>query len=191
MTIIEKWFKMLNSFSDIKAAIEEKGGSVSGYSGYAKGARSIYSAGAYTPKHTYPRGNIQERMAFCKNVKEEIRQAIAGSGVECGEDVPLSEYGNKIRQISTVPLRIITEVIYMKYNEQCNIQLEAEGGRLPYKWKMSNEGFAIPGISLAEDGVVTGAPTIGGASINKNVTVTDASGKTVKKRICFIIISQA
>lgn len=48
----------------------------------------------------------------------------------------------------------------------------------------------IPGISLAEDGVVTGAPTIGGASINKNVTVTDASGKTVKKRICFVIISQ-
>lgn len=45
-------------------------------------------------------------------------------------------------------------------------------------------------ISLAEDGVVTGAPTIGGASINKNVTVTDASGKTVKKRICFVIISQ-
>ena len=39
------------------------------------------------------------RMAF--DSKEDIRNAIETKGVECGTDVPLSHYGDKIRSIKT------------------------------------------------------------------------------------------
>lgn len=106
MTIVSKWSLMLASFADIASAIAEMGGSVSGgYATYAQGVRSIYSSAEYTPQNTYPEKsaylatNICNQILFCAAVKEEIRQAIIDGGVECGADVPLSQYGDKIRQI--------------------------------------------------------------------------------------------
>ncbi len=179
MTIVEKLQLMMSSFEDIRAAIIEKGGSVSGgYANYAKGVRSVYSTDAYTPEYTYPQGGgIQNIIEFCKNVKEEIRQAIIAGKETCGEDVPLSEYGNKIREINNKPQIITpsgTEVGYL--SKPCNYQLEATGGKPPYTW--SSDLWWLYGTRLNSDGTITGTPTMAG-SFNCRITVTDSAGKSV------------
>ncbi len=183
MTIIEKWQKMMSSFADIKAAIIEKDGVVSGgYANYAKGVRSIYDNAEYTPEYTYPsKGGISERMAFLKQVKEEIRQAIIGGGVDCGEDVPLSEYGNKIREIRAAPQILTKPYTTIGYfDKPCNYQLEATDGTPPYTW--SSDLWWLYGTHLNSDGTITGTPTMAGSS-NCRITVTDAKGKSATVQI--------
>lgn len=84
MTICEKFKLMMASFADIKAAIIEKGVTVTGgYSEYAKNIRKIYSDENYTPEYQYPTEkppimqyliNLYNRITFCYAVKQEIRQ---------------------------------------------------------------------------------------------------------------------
>ena len=191
MTIVEKWRLMLSAFADIKAAIIENDGvEINGYEAYAKGVRSIYSTDEYIPQYTYPNGSdVLDRAEFCINVKEEIRQAIIDGGVECDENVPLSEYGNKIREISD-PIQILTQsdtvIGYM--GEPCNYQLEATGGTPPYTW--STDAWWLFGTRLNSDGTITGTPTRS-MSGNCSVTVTDAKGKSTTITLWLRIAKEA
>lgn len=79
MTICEKFKLMMASFADIKAAIIEKGVTVTGgYSEYAKNIRKIYSDENYTPEYQYPTEkspimqyliNLYNRITFCYAVQ--------------------------------------------------------------------------------------------------------------------------
>ena len=52
MTICEKFKLMMASFEDIRAAIAEKGGTVTGgYADYAKNIRNLYSNDTYAPQY--------------------------------------------------------------------------------------------------------------------------------------------
>lgn len=184
MTIAEKWQLMMSSFADIEAAILEMDGAVGGgYANYAKGVRSIYSTDAYKPEYTYPAKSllqgqyINSLLAFCACVKEEIRQAIIDGGVECDESVPLSEYGNKIREINVAP-QIVTRPYTTVgcFDEPCNYKLEASGGKPPYTW--SSDLWWMLGTRLNPDGTITGTPTFA-CTGNNRITVTDAAGKSV------------
>lgn len=121
MTICEKLQLMMSSFADIRAAIIEKGGTVTGgYADYAKNIRQLYSDDEYTPKYQYPTEkppiiqyliNLYNRIVFCYAVKQEIRQAIIDGGVDVPDDTPFSEYGDKIRQIQR--FEITTSNLYL------------------------------------------------------------------------------
>lgn len=184
MTIAERWKKMLSSFADIKAAATEKGGSVTNCSSYAKGVRSIYSSEEYEPKYTYPpksliQGqNICNQLAFGLNIKEEIRQAITDGGVECGADIPLSQYGDKIRQLG-VELEIIPFNIDIgEYSDSFTTQLQARGGKPPYKWQRLYGGG---GLELSSDGMLSGNVAVGDGMYKMCVQVTDSTGKQIQK----------
>lgn len=125
MTICEKFKLMMASFADIKAAIIEKGGTVTGgYADYAKNIRNLYSNDIYTSQYQYPTEkppimqyliNLYNRITFCYAVKQEIRQAIIDGGVDVPDDTPFSEYGDKIRQIQL--FEITTNLIKFRQNE--------------------------------------------------------------------------
>ena len=99
MTICEKFKLMMASFADIKAAIAEKGGTVTGgYADYAKNIRNLYSNDTYAPQYQYPTEkspimqyliNLYNRITFCYAVKQEIRQAIIDGGVDVPDDTNL------------------------------------------------------------------------------------------------------
>ena len=99
MTICEKFKLMMASFADIKAAIAEKGGTVTGgYADYAKNIRNLYSNDTYAPQYKYPTEkspimqyliNLYNRITFCYAVKQEIRQAIIDGGVDVPDDTNL------------------------------------------------------------------------------------------------------
>ena len=99
MTICEKFKLMMASFADIRAAIAEKGGTVTGgYADYAKNIRNLYSNDTYAPQYKYPTEkspimqyliNLYNRITFCYAVKQEIRQAIIDGGVDVPDDTNL------------------------------------------------------------------------------------------------------
>jgi hypothetical protein len=187
---------MLASFADIKSAIEEMGGSVSGgYATYAQGVRLIYSSDSYTPQNTYPEKsaflttNICNQILFCAACKEEIRQAIIDGGVECGTDVPLSEYGNKIREISVFEIVTNTLLPYAECYTEYSAQLEARGGKPPYTWAFAG-GIKPVGITINSDGSVTGTPVRNGGYGAVRVTCTDSTGKTLQKTISIYVIGK-
>lgn len=191
MTITDKWSLMLASFADIKAAVEEMGGSVgTGYAEYAKGVRSIYSSEEYTPKYTYPAHSemyiqyIFSQIMFCAAVKEEIRLAIVDGGVECGTDVPLSEYGDKIRQINLFAITTTT-LPEAEYSIPYTAQLEAKGGTPPYTWEYI--GYGPVGMKISEDGIVTFTPTTTGRYNIPTFTCADSTGKTLTAKIPILV----
>ena len=192
MTITDKWSLMLTSFADIKAAVEEMGGSVgTGYASYAKGVRSIYSSESYTPQYTYPERSemymqyIFSQIMFCAAVKEEIRLAIVDGGVDCDETVPLSEYGDKIRQINLFGI-ITTELPQAEYSIPYTAQLEAKGGTPPYTWEFTS-GIMPPGITINADGTITGTPTQSGYYTYMCITCTDSVGKSETKKFKLLV----
>ena len=99
MTICEKFKLMMASFANIRAAIVEKGGTVTGgYADYAKNIRNLYSNDTYTSQYQYPTEkspimqyliNLYNRITFCYAVKQEIRQAIIDGGVDVPDDTNL------------------------------------------------------------------------------------------------------
>ena len=190
MTICEKFKLMMASFADIKAAIIEKGVTVTGgYSEYAKNIHKIYSDENYTPEYQYPTEkppimqyliNLYNRITFCYAVKQEIRQAIIDGGVDVPDDTPFSEYGDKIRQIQR--FEITTSNLYLgEYKTECRGQLTAQGGSPPYSWEQT-WGSNIPGITMTSDGTISGTPMQTGG-YNWGVQVTDSNGKTLSKDI--------
>ena len=205
MTIVEKWRLMMSSFADIKAAIIEMGGTLpegKGYNRYANAVRSIYSD-TYADEYEYPKNTVEpikrvipvayalELVVWCKAIKEQIRQAIIGGGVECGEAVPLSEYGNKIREISTAPQILTADDTVVGYvGKPCNYQLEASGGTPPYTW--STDAWWLYGTRLNSDGTITGTSTMSTSmSGNCSITVTDAAGKSTTVQIWLRIAKEA
>ncbi len=196
MTILEKWQLMMSSFSDIRAAIIEKGGNIpdnKGYNRYANAIRQLYGD-TYTDEYAYPErlpvviSNIINYVYWCKAVKEQIRQAIIGGGVECGVDVPLSEYGDKIREIQV--LQIVTSEVVAEYDTLITEQLQASGGQPPYKWSYTNS-LRPPGCTITEDGILSGTPTVGNELRYIYMKVTDATGRTAQRRIGFRIKSKS
>ncbi len=181
----------MESFADIAAAITEKGVTIhngKGYSSYANAVRQIYSD-AYTDEYEYPAKKQNpvmyalELIVWCKTIKEQIRQAIIDGGVECDETVPLSEYGNKIRQIaSEQPLEIVTQRLPDgMYDTAYSAQLEATGGKEPYTWKFKR-GILPKGLGINPDGTVTGTPTAAISISLLYVSCTDSAGNTVSKK---------
>jgi hypothetical protein len=78
------------------------------------------------------------------------------------------------------PLVIKTTSLPKAYlHQQYRVQLEAEGGISPLKWKVTS-GSLPSGITLAEDGILSGIPTESG-EFRFAVTVTD-SGKPAHER---------
>lgn len=188
MTIVDKWRLMMSSFADIKAAIIEKGGTVpdgKGYNRYANAVRQIYSD-TYTDEYQYPEkvhiiiSYVADLVRWCKAIKEQIRIAIVDGGVECSTDVPLSEYGNKIRQIQV--FEIITNEVTMEYGIECSIQLEAKGGTPPYTWAYEY-GLRPAGMTLNSNGVLSGTPTTTGYLSAWYVSCKDSTGRSLVKNI--------
>lgn len=72
-------------------------------------------------------------------------------------------------------LRIIEiEHFQLKMGINCSIQLKAEGGTPPYKWKAEN----LPvGMQLL-DGKIIGVPALGGGKFPLQITIEDKEGKT-------------
>jgi len=64
-------------------------------------------------------------------------------------------------------------------------QLEANGGIAPYKWTIS-DGDLPEGVTLAEDGEISGEPTTAGGSMF-TVQVTDAEMKTTTRALMLTI----
>lgn len=98
-------------------------------------------------------------MTICEKFKlmmasfADIKAAIAEKGgVDVPDDTPFSEYGDKIRQIQL--FEITTNLIKFRQNEKFSIQMEAVGGKPPYKWEHS--GYAPKGMNFSEDGLLSG-----------------------------------
>lgn len=194
MTIVQKWRQRKSSFADIAAAITEKGVSIhegKGYNRYANAVRQIYSD-VYTDEYEYPAQYVEplkraipaayalELVVWCRRIKEQIRQAIIDGGVDCDETVPLSEYGNKIRQISA--LEIVTTYIGFAYDVWHSAQLEAKGGTPPYTWSYVS-GACPPGLSLSSDGILSGAPKNTGYYGAFCVACEDSEGQRIENRV--------
>lgn len=126
MTICEKFKLMMASFADIKAAIAEKGGTVTGgYADYAKNIRNLYSNDTYAPQYQYPTEkspimqyliNLYNRITFCYAVKQEIRQAIIDGGVD-------HRFQNMVIKFVKYSVLRLRQVICI----WANIRLNAEG----------------------------------------------------------------
>ena len=197
MTITDKWRLMMSSFADIKSAISEKGGTLPAggygeYGGYAWGVQSIYEPRPNTAQILYPDTSdmpeaerAQTLVAFCTDVKEEIRRAIVDGGVECGDEVPLSEYGDKIRQIDVLRITSGSDVTIGEYGTPATGQLTAEGGTPPYTWSIfKNMSDPLPsGLTFSADGTFTGTVKNVGLYSGRVFVVTDANGKTARKTI--------
>ena len=185
MTILEKWRFMMLSFADIKAAVIEKGGNISadkGYNRYANAIRQLYSDTS-TDEYAYPErlpiaiSNAINYVHWCKAVKEQIRQAIIAGGVECGTDVPLSEYGNKVRKIQVFEV-VSFDIDIREYSDTFTMQLQARGGKPPYKWQRLYGGG---GLELSVDGMLSGNVAVGDGMYKMCVQVTDSTGKQIQK----------
>lgn len=194
MTIVKKWRLMMTSFADIKTAIIEQGGTLpdgKGYNRYANAVRSIYSD-VYTDEYMYPKHlavpitNAINLVRWCIAIKEQIRQAIIGGGVECGTDIPLSQYGNKIREIAVFKI-LTTSPRSAVYRTPYEYQLEVRGGKAPYRWEC--DAFPYHGLTLSDDGLISGTPTEGGIAFYSTLKVTDAEGKTIEQPFNFTIQS--
>lgn len=192
MTIVDKWRLMMSSFADIKAAIIEKGGTVpdgKGYNRYANAVRQIYSD-TYTDEYQYPEkvhiiiSYVADLVRWCKAIKEQIRLAIVDGGVECSTDVPLSQYGNKIRQIQVFEIAT-TALPEAEYSIPYTAQLEAKGGTPPYTWEYI--GYGPVGMKISEDGIVAFTPSTTGSYSHVMVRCTDSSGKILKKPLNIIV----
>lgn len=181
MTICEKFEMMLSNFANIKTALENRGVTVGdGYTSYAKGVHDILGDD-YTPQCTYPSdGDIYDKVLSCKDIKEEIRQAIIDCGVDVAEDEPLSEYADKIAQIQQLTIGKV--YVNTEYDTEINIQLEATGGKPPYTWEFINNAFVPDGIKLSSDGVLSGKTSVANCSYsNVGYRVTDSRGHTTEK----------
>ena len=194
MTIVQKIRLMLSSFADIKAAIEEKGGTISGvgYRHYANGVRTIYGGGTveeyeYPKRGLIPVANLSVLIVWCGKVKEQVRQAIINGGVSCDTTVPLSMYGNKIREIEADrPLEIDTSTYYqLGYTgDEVNVRLRAVGGVKPYIWQDGGGWNSVAGsfgLELHSDGTISGTARgqDAGSTRSVEVSVTDSAGTTV------------
>lgn len=176
MTITEKWQKMLDSFADIKAAIEEKGVSVGGYSDYARGVHSICASSSYTPKYTYPEG-LADKLNFCKNVKSEIRQEILAGGLSCSYVTPLSDYGDIIRQLSRFEFLKTSFIAHC--NVPCSISVPVAGGVPPYTFSVTG----LPsGLTMSSDGIITGTATKSAAYFRVFIYCTDSTGRQISAK---------
>ena len=195
MTIVEKCRLMMSSFADVKAAIIEKGGPVpdgKGYNRYANAVRQLYSD-TYTDEYQYPEKShiiisyVAELVVWCKAIKEQIRLAIVDGGVDVPENIPFSEYGNKIREIQVLEI-VTTRLPDAEYGIEYNTQIEAVGGVPPYTFYQS--GFNPIGLKFNADGSVTGTPTSCGYYSYIKVTLTDSIGKSVEKVLNQSVIPQ-
>ncbi|MGN0107990.1 MAG: putative Ig domain-containing protein [Hominilimicola sp.] len=67
-------------------------------------------------------------------------------------------------------------------NTYYSTKLEASGGQAPYTFKIADKLFLPSGMTLSEDGVLSGTPSVGGVTYcNIKAIVTDTAGNTAEK----------
>lgn len=196
MTIVEKWRLMMSSFDDIRAALVEQKpgtGTIQEYGKFPYQTRAIMFDAKYSEiKYPDTTGMSEtERAAalidWCGEIKEQVRQAIVDCGVECGTDVPLSEYGNKIRLIDRLRITSPASIDLGQYGDVCNVAITAAGGKPPYTWT-AYQGWLPSGFTVSEDGVLTGTIRGAGSYPSAEFTVKDSENRSATQKItlwCF------
>jgi hypothetical protein len=77
-------------------------------------------------------------------------------------------------------------VHYLVLGQPFILDLEADGGKVPYAWSVKSD--ALPdGLTLFEEGTIEGTTTVAG-SFRVTIEVTDSDGKTASKRFSFIVV---
>lgn len=71
----------------------------------------------------------------------------------------------------------------LEFGTNCSIQLKAEGGIPPYKWKIEN----LPIGMKLDSGVINGIPAMGGGSFPLEISIEDMAGNT-DSYFCWLII---
>ncbi len=85
------------------------------------------------------------------------------------------------------PLRITTEGAQpVPLRKPTQLQLAAEGGRPPYSWTLNSGAMLPAGLSLSNEGILSGAALVAGSFIF-GVTVQDDSGHTAVASIELVI----
>lgn len=100
-TIAEKLIRLNQIKADIKAAIEEKGQTVSSvaFSQYANKVRAIKGISPVTPSSASTT-DVTGKLNRLTSTKTDIKSAIEACGVSVGS-IPFSQYPDKIRAIQT------------------------------------------------------------------------------------------
>jgi hypothetical protein len=84
-------------------------------------------------------------------------------------------------------LRILSDnVHYLVLGKPFILDLEADGGTVPYAWSMG-DGDLPRGLTLSGEGTIEGAPDSPG-SFRVTIQVSDSVGKTASKRFTFIVV---
>jgi hypothetical protein len=84
-------------------------------------------------------------------------------------------------------LRVLSDSVhYLVLGQPFVLDLEADGGVVPYAWSTKN-GFLPDGLILSEEGAIEGETGAAG-SFRVSIEVTDSDGKAASKRFSFIVV---
>lgn len=199
MTICEKLVFMTRCFEDIKLAITEMGGALSrGYASYPNGIRSIYEENINTDNETeYPTvGTLEQKTAFCMEIKEQMRQAISDGGVDISENTPFVDYADKIRLIEAKELNIVTSKLPdAERDVPYLVPLEIAGGKPPYTVTISESTRnQLPSYyTLSTTGTISGVADTSAKVAAYRITfrVTDSNGNIAEKELRFAVKEQS
>lgn len=80
-----------------------------------------------------------------------------------------------------------TSIQSCKFNQNCNRNLSASGGRTPYSWSLAPGSTPLPpGLTLSTGGAISGKPTTVG-SFSPTFRVQDTDGRTAMKQLTLTI----
>jgi hypothetical protein len=191
MTICEKLNFMIRCFEDINLAITEMGGIISGgYSSYPNGIRSIYQENIdFGNISEYPSyGTTEQKTAFCLEIKEQIRQAIAEGGIDIPNHTPFDDYADKIRLVESKELNIVTSKLpEAERDVPYLVSLEISGGKPPYTVTISESSRnQLPSyFTLSKNGTISGMADTSAKAATYRIKfqAADSNGNITEKEL--------
>jgi hypothetical protein len=103
-----------------------------------------------------------------------------------------------LSQTDTQPLSITvttaltittTSITACRVNRSCSRPLAASGGTSPYSWSLDTGSEPLPaGLTLSAAGVISGTPTVIGATA-PTFRVQDSAGRSAAKKLTITITS--